>query len=84
MLLGIGSQIFDTLLPQLEAQGVLTVGDALPSAKKGVAINFVLRGEKLNFEINQRAVDRAGLVVSAQLLKLAILVDESVEESKEP
>ena len=42
--------------------------------KKGGLINFVTVDGKLRFELNQRALDKAGLKVSSQLLGLAILV----------
>ena len=42
--------------------------------KKGGIINFVTVDGKLRFELNQRALDKAGLKVSSQLLSLAILV----------
>jgi hypothetical protein len=40
-----------------------------------VAINFVLKGTKLKFEINQKALEGAGLRTNSQLLKLGILVE---------
>ncbi|MCK4640786.1 MAG: YfiR family protein [Candidatus Marinimicrobia bacterium] len=43
-------------------------------ANEGVAINFVTVEGKIRFEINIRALESAGLRVSSQLLKLAILV----------
>ncbi len=57
-------------------QSVLTVTDTPGLANRGVAINFILVKGKLKFEINQQALQRAGLRASAQLLKLAILVEE--------
>lgn len=55
---------------------VLTVGDAPGFASSGGTIGFVLRDERVRFEINQDAALRAGLRVSSQLLRLAILVGE--------
>ena len=37
----------------------------------GGVINFVVRNNKLRFEINLGAGKRAGLMISSQLLKLA-------------
>lgn len=42
--------------------------------KKGGIINFVTVDGKLRFELNQAALDKAGLKVSSQLLSLAIVV----------
>ena len=42
--------------------------------KKGGIINFVTVDGKLRFELNQSALDKAGLKVSSQLLSLAIVV----------
>lgn len=49
---------------------VLTVGDTDAAAELAV-ISFQLVDEKVRFEINMAAADRAGLRVSAQLQKLA-------------
>lgn len=42
--------------------------------KKGGIINFITVDGKLRFELNQAALDKAGLKVSSQLLSLAIVV----------
>jgi hypothetical protein len=64
--------IFDTL----KDFHVLTVGDINGFAKKGGMINFVREGKFIRFEINVNAVERSGLKVSAQLLKLAKIVNK--------
>ena len=53
---------------------VLTIGDTPGFAGKGIAINLVMVGGKMRFEINSRSLKAARLKVSSQLLKLAILV----------
>lgn len=63
-------------------KGILTVADSPGFAARGVAINFVLEGGKLRFEINRKAAARAGLEISSQLLKLAILVEEGANEKR--
>ena len=55
-------------------KNILTVSDTEGLAKKGVAINFVIREDKVRFEINSTALSDLNLRVSSQLLKLAILV----------
>ncbi len=55
---------------------VLTVGEWEWFATNGGVINFVSRGGKVNFEINQAAAGRAGLRISSNLLNLATIVTE--------
>lgn len=67
-------------LPQILAatrsHPVLTVSDIKHFAAAGGIIGFVPVGERVRFEINQRAALHANLRVSAQLLKLATAVLE--------
>lgn len=58
-------------LRQLPAQGVLTVGDSEGFIDEGGMIGLVRSGDRLQFDINQPALQRAGLRASSQLLKLA-------------
>jgi hypothetical protein len=55
---------------------VLTVGDGEGFAAGAGLIGLYAEGEKLKFEINQEAAQRAGLKLSSQLLKLARLVKD--------
>ena len=59
---------------------VLTVGETPGFTDKGGIINFYLEGDKVRFEINRTAADRAGLRISSRLLQLARLVDSSGDE----
>ncbi len=63
------------ILKRAEGKNILTVADSKGLAARGVAINFVVVGGRLRFEINRRAAEGAGLQISSELLKLAILVD---------
>ncbi len=63
-------------LGRLANQPILTVGDADGFAHHGGMINLTKRGNRMRFEINRSAVERAGLHLSSQLLKLATLVDD--------
>jgi hypothetical protein len=56
-------------------KGVLTVGEANGFAKQGTAFNFFISRDKLKFEANLKTLFLAGLKVSSQLLKLAVIVD---------
>ena len=59
---------------------ILTVGDMEDFACQGGIIAFVNVDGKIRFEINPKAADAAGLKISSQLLKLAILTDETHRE----
>ncbi len=62
------------ILDRVKNYPVLVIGDTPGYAKKGVGINFVVRKNKIRFEINREAVEQAGLRVSAELLNLATIV----------
>ena len=62
---------------QLKNKAVLTIGDTEGLAHRGAGVNFTLVDGKLKFEMNRKAIERAGLTVSSHLLKLAILVGET-------
>jgi hypothetical protein len=59
------------IMKALEGASVLTVGDTPGFAGQGVIINFYLQNKKVRFEINAAAARRAGITISAKLLKLA-------------
>jgi hypothetical protein len=50
------------------------VGESSDFASRGGIIRFALIGEKVRFEINQASSEKAGLKLSGQLLKLAMIV----------
>ena len=54
--------------------GVLTVGESDEFAAKAGMMNFTMTADKVRFEINADSAERAGLKISAQLLKLAAVV----------
>lgn len=54
--------------------GVLTVSDIPRFAERGGAIGFVMERDRVRFEINPDAADRAGLKISSKLLKLAKVI----------
>lgn len=70
----------DAILGVVEGKNWLTVSDTEGFAARGIAINFVLIRESVKFEINRKAIEKAGLRVSAQLLRLGILVDVKKRE----
>ncbi len=64
---------FETML-LAKTDGVLTVGESRRFAAIGGAITFVAVEDKVRFEINMAAAEAAGLKISAQLQKLAVVV----------
>jgi hypothetical protein len=50
---------------------VLTVGDTTRFVRKGGAIGFVLENKRVRFDVNLRAAERSGLIVSSRLLRVA-------------
>lgn len=64
---------FETMLLG-KTDGVLTVGESRRFAAIGGTITFVAVEDKVRFEINMAAADAAGLKISAQLQKLAVVV----------
>ncbi|MFA6289772.1 MAG: YfiR family protein [Opitutaceae bacterium] len=58
----------------LQKAGVLTVGESPRFIASGGIINFTLETDKVRFQINPLAGQQAGLKISAQLLKLAMIV----------
>ena len=53
---------------------ILTVGEEASFCQKGGAINFVIRNNKVKFEINRQAVKKAGIKASSRILKAALEV----------
>ena len=64
------------ILERIRGKPVLTIGDTDGYAKQGVIINFYIEKNRIKFEINVEAAERAGLRISSELLKLARIVTE--------
>jgi hypothetical protein len=62
------------LLPTLSGLSILTVGEMAGFAQSGGMIAFTTDEDRVRFEINNEAAERAGLRISSQLLKLATRV----------
>ena len=62
------------LLQKLKGRSILTIGETKKFSDAGGMIRFVLQQNKVRFEINPKAAKEAGLKVSSQLLKLAVIV----------
>ena len=62
------------ILEGLRGASVLTVGDTKGFAEQGGMINFVLENDRVQFEVNSKAAEQAGLKISSKLLSVAKLV----------
>jgi len=63
------------ILAQMQDRSVLTVSDTNGFAHRGVIINLIKVNNKIRFEINAAAAERAGLKISSHLLRLARIVE---------
>ena len=61
-------------LERLQGSAVVTVGEMEGFARVGGIINFFTEHDKIRFEINVGAAERAGLSISSKLLNLARIV----------
>jgi YfiR/HmsC-like len=63
-----------SVITSLAKASVLTVSDIPEFTKHGGMIEFLLEGNRIRFEVNLAAAQRAGLNLSSELLKLAVAV----------
>lgn len=70
------------LLKVLEKATVLTVSDMEQFAERGGMVAFTVEDQKVRFNVNVEAVERAGLKMGSQLLKLARIVSEKPRTGK--
>lgn len=70
------------ILEGLRRADVLTVGETESFAQLGGVINFVRQGDRVHFEINLDAAERAGLRISSKLLSLAKIVRDPASGGK--
>lgn len=63
-----------SILKTLKGSSTLTVSDMDGFARRGGMINFIVVENKIQFEINVEAAERANLKISSQLLRLARVV----------
>lgn len=62
------------ILSVLNHMGVLTVSDIPQFSDRGGMIEFVPEGARVRFEVNLKAAQDAGLMLSSELLKVAVTV----------
>lgn len=65
------------ILAGLDKAGVLTVSDIPEFSERGGMIQFVTVGNKIRFEVNLTSARDAGLILSSDLLKVAVAVRKS-------
>lgn len=65
----------DKILDFTRVLPILVIADHQGFAKEGVMINFYIENGKVRFEINKSAVERSGIQISSQLLKLARIIE---------
>ena len=63
------------IIKTLDKEAVLTVSDIPEFAKHGGMIQFVVEQNRVRFEVNLDATQRAGLILSSDLLKVATAVN---------
>lgn len=63
------------LITKLGSNSTLIVSDSKGAIQQGSAINFILDGDKLKFEICKQHIEQKGLKVSISLLNLGIQVN---------
>lgn len=64
------------ILKVLEKNTVLTVSDMEQFAERGGMVAFTVEDQKVRFNVNVGAVERAGLKMGSQLLKLARIISD--------
>jgi hypothetical protein len=62
------------VLAVLDGAGILTVSDIPQFSQRGGMIEFTLEGNKVRFEVNLTTAENAGLILSSELLKVAVTV----------
>jgi hypothetical protein len=67
----------DAWLAMVRGAHVLTVGDAPDFLARGGVVEFVREGNRVRFDVNIGEAQRAGLVVSSRLLRVARHVSPS-------
>jgi hypothetical protein len=69
-----GRKHLRSILAKLKAAGVLTVGETEGFTQMGGVISFFLEDNKVHFEVNVDAAERARLKISSKLLLVAKVV----------
>jgi hypothetical protein len=65
-----------SFLKALRDKSVLTIGEGQGFVEDGGIIGFVMRDDRVQFEVNHKAANHAGLHISSRLLSIASAVIE--------
>jgi hypothetical protein len=65
------SQETPQIIDDLRGTSVLTVGETNDFVEQGGIINFIVLGDRVQFQVNQKAATQARLHMSSQLLSVA-------------
>ncbi len=68
------SSSLSSISGKVTGKPVLVISETGSGAKKGAGINFVMKDDKMKFELNKGMVERQGLKVSGDLVTLSIIV----------
>ncbi|MGL1903171.1 MAG: YfiR family protein [Fibrobacterales bacterium] len=63
-------------------KSVLLMGDSPAFTKQGIHINFYVENETVRFELNESALNGAGITVDYRLKKIARLIDSKALEGQ--
>ncbi|MFE3867461.1 YfiR family protein [Flavobacterium sp. LS2P90] len=66
----------ETILAKFSGKPILIVTEQNGYGKKGAHMNFVIVENKLKFEVNLKAINKAGIGISSFLLQHAIIVQQ--------
>jgi hypothetical protein len=72
----------DRIVRSLKGASTLTVGETEGFAALGGIINLTVEANKVHFEVNRLAAERAGLKISSRLLSIATIVHEQDQTAK--
>ncbi len=72
------------IIKLVDKHNVLTVGDSTDFLEAGGIINFFIHENKIRFNINLTATEKAGLKIRSQLLRLAKEVIKEEPDEKDP
>lgn len=64
----------ETILTKFSGKPILIVTEEVGFGKKGAHVNFIYVENKLKFEVNLKAINKAGIGISSFLLQHAIIV----------
>jgi hypothetical protein len=73
------SEQWGEILPVVQKLPILTVSDSPLFSRRGGIIEFILTENRVRFEVNVGAAEKAGLNINSQLLKIATRVRHATQ-----